>query len=52
MNALPSQDEGILRVFLDYLSVEKGLSSNTLQSYRLDLAKLFFFLLKDQSYLK
>jgi integrase/recombinase XerD len=48
MNALPSQDEGILRVFLDYLSVEKGLSSNTLQSYRLDLAKLFFFLLKEK----
>ncbi len=41
-----SSPEDILRTFLDYLSVEKGLSSNTIQSYSLDLQKLFQFFQK------
>jgi len=40
------QAEGALRVFLEFLSVEKGLSSNTLLSYSQDLKKLFLFLQK------
>ncbi len=48
-----SSSEDILRTFLDYLSVEKGLSSNTIQSYTLDLEKLFLFLRKEKiSWLK
>ncbi len=35
-----------IKSFLDYLSIEKGLSKNTLQSYRRDLEKLKFFLEK------
>jgi integrase/recombinase XerD len=45
MNNL-SQAEHALRVFLEFLSVEKGLSSNTLLSYSQDLKKLFLFLKK------
>ena len=44
----PSSTEGLLRSFLDYLSVEKGLSRNTLQAYERDLAKLFLFLKKEK----
>jgi integrase/recombinase XerD len=36
--------EEVLRLFLDYLSVEKGLSPNTLASYGRDLAKYLSFL--------
>lgn len=36
--------EKSLQVFLEYLSVEKGLSSNTLQSYARDIQKLLDFL--------
>ena len=43
MKDKPSSPEDILRVFLDYLSVEKGLSPNTIRSYSLDLKKLFLF---------
>ena len=32
--------------FLDYLSVEKGLSRNTLESYGRDLGRFFAFLCK------
>jgi integrase/recombinase XerD len=45
MNNL-SRAEDALRVFLEFLSVEKGLSSNTLLSYSQDLKKLFLFLQK------
>jgi len=43
MKEKPPSPEDILRIFLDYLSVEKGLSPNTIHSYSLDLKKLFRF---------
>lgn len=43
MNELPQDSEGILQAFLGYLSVEKGLASNTRQAYAQDLQKLFQF---------
>ncbi|UCE41917.1 MAG: site-specific tyrosine recombinase XerD [Candidatus Aminicenantes bacterium] len=43
MKEKPTSSEDILRIFLDYLSVEKGLSPNTIHSYSLDLKKLFLF---------
>jgi integrase/recombinase XerD len=53
MKEKPSSPEDILRRFLDYLSVEKGLSPNTIRSYSLDLAKLFLFFRKEKiSWLK
>lgn len=43
----------ILRVFLEFLTVEKGLSLNTIKSYSLDLQKLFLFFRKEKiSWLK
>jgi integrase/recombinase XerD len=43
-----SPPEDILRIFLEFLTVEKGLSVNTIQSYSLDLRKLFLFLRKEK----
>lgn len=40
----PPSWEKTLKVFLDYLAVEKGLSPNTILSYSQDLKKLFLFL--------
>jgi integrase/recombinase XerD len=48
MNEKPSSPEDILRTFLDYLSVEKGLLPNTIHSYALDLKKLFLFFHKEK----
>jgi len=42
------QPEDILKLFLEFLSVEKGLASNTVQSYSRDLEKLFLFLKKEK----
>jgi integrase/recombinase XerD len=48
MSNLPSSPEGILRVFLEFLSVEKGLSSNTIRAYSHDLNKFFLFFQKEK----
>jgi integrase/recombinase XerD len=48
MKNLSSLPEDILQVFLEFLSVEKGLSSNTLLSYSRDMKKLFQFLRKEK----
>jgi integrase/recombinase XerD len=40
--------EDILTLFLEFLSVEKGLSANTIQSYAGDMAKFFLFLRKEK----
>jgi integrase/recombinase XerD len=48
MNAHRSSAEDILRLFLDYLSVEKGLSRNTILSYGRDLRKFFLFLEREK----
>ncbi len=45
---MPSKNKDILKNFLSYLSVEKGLSKNTLQSYHNDL-KAFFEYLKNNN---
>jgi integrase/recombinase XerD len=44
MKTTRSSAEDVLRLFLDYLSVEKGLSANTILSYRRDLRAFFRFL--------
>ncbi len=45
--------EEVLQLFLDFLSVEKGLSSNTIQSYSRDIQKLHQFFQKEKlSWLK
>jgi integrase/recombinase XerD len=43
-----SSAEDVLRLFLDYLSVEKGLSANTILSYGRDLGKYNLFLQRHQ----
>ena len=48
MKKLSSQPVDILQAFLDFLSVEKGLSTNTILSYSRDLNKLFRFLKKEK----
>jgi integrase/recombinase XerD len=46
MKNISSPHEEILKSFLEYLSVEKGLSQNTILSYGRDLRKYFRFLEK------
>lgn len=41
---MPKYQEEQLKIYCDYLAVEKGLSSNSLSSYALDIRKLFDFL--------
>ncbi len=49
MSSARSSAEDVLRLFLDYLSVEKGLSANTILSYGRDLRKFFQFLGREKS---
>jgi len=44
----PDKPGDIIRLFIQYLSVEKGLSLNTQQSYYHDLTKFSFFLKKEK----
>ncbi len=48
MKTLSSSPEDILQVFLEFLSVEKGLSSNTMLSYSRDMKKLFQFFQREK----
>ena len=48
MKNLSSSTEDILQVYLDFLSVEKGLSFNTVLSYSRDIRKLFLFFRKEK----
>lgn len=48
MNNSSSSPEDAPRLFLEFLSIEKGLSANTLLSYRRDLRKLGSFLKKEK----
>lgn len=48
MNNFPSSPEEALKVFRGFLSVEKGLSSNTVLSYTRDIRKLFRFFKKEK----
>lgn len=48
MKNLTSSAEDILQVYLDFLSVEKGLSFNTVLSYSRDIRKLFLFFRKEK----
>lgn len=47
MRHLSSSPDDILQVFLEFISVEKGLSSNTRLSYSRDIQKLILFLRKE-----
>jgi len=48
MNKPRPSAEDVLKLFLDYLSVEKGLSANTILSYSRDLEKYGLFLKKEK----
>ncbi len=48
MSNFPSSPEEALKVFLEFLSVEKGLSLNTVLSYSRDIQKIFRFFQKDK----
>lgn len=48
MNRSPPSSEKVLQLFLEFISVEKGLSSNTLHSYHQDIRKLFLFFKKEK----
>lgn len=53
MNIPPQTPEAVIKAFLDFLSVEKGLSSNTVLSYSRDVQKLVqFFQQEKKSWLK
>ncbi len=45
---IPSSSEDAPRLFLDFLSIEKGLAGNTIDSYRRDLEKLRRYLKKEK----
>ncbi|MDY0231800.1 MAG: site-specific tyrosine recombinase XerD, partial [Candidatus Saccharicenans sp.] len=46
MKPIKPKQEDLLKIYCDYLAVEKGLSANSISSYALDIRKLFDFLNK------
>ncbi len=48
MNGKLSHAERLLNEFLEYISVEKGLSQNTVENYSRDIRKLFEFFQKEK----
>ncbi len=47
MSRMKPNQEDLLKIYCDYLAVEKGLSANSINSYALDISKLFNFLNKE-----
>ncbi len=50
MKSRAASAEAALRLFLDFLSVEKGLSANTILAYGRDLRKFFLYLKKEKAH--
>jgi len=46
---IPPRFQQFLDLFMDYLSIEKGLAENSLEAYRRDLIKYFQFLAKKKN---
>jgi len=48
MKKLVPSDPDLLKIYSDYLAVEKGLSPNTISSYYLDLEKFLNFIIREK----
>ena len=43
------QEKGLIEYFLEYITLERGLSSNTIISYRYDLQKYYEFIVNKKA---